>query len=244
MTTPARPTASHLSGDNSVDVVISVLNGVSHIQQAADSALDQVGIDTRLFIVDGGSTDGTPEFVRSWNDPRVTLVAERGHLGPGEARNIGAELGSARWLTFLDSDDLWPRARTWQMLAAIDDPAQDIAVGHMLTFPDGAQIDLTGAYDVADTPLAAVIGGTMFSRDLYGRVGGFDINLSIGEFVDWMARARSAGLREVPVPIVALLRRSHASNASRVRRKDVGDYLTVAVRHRSRQRQQQEAGEH
>jgi hypothetical protein len=45
-------------------------------------------------------------------------------------------------------------------------------------------------------------------------VGFFDPALRIGDFVDWCARARDAGLKEEIVQRVLLRRRIHGSNLS------------------------------
>lgn len=218
-----------------VDVVISVLNGRPFLEQAVRSVLDQEGVRTRVFVVDGGSTDGTVDLVRSWNDSRVYLQTDDGRrLGTGEARNVGARLGDAEWLSFIDADDLWPLGRTKKLLAGIEDADSQMAVGHMLTFNHGSDVTPDREYEVGDTPLATVVGGVMFTRRLFERIGDLDEDLRVGEFVDWMARARSAGVAEVPVPTVALLRRNHDANISRSRQSDYSDYLRLLVRHRER----------
>jgi hypothetical protein len=55
-------------------------------------------------------------------------------------------------------------------------------------------------------------GGLLATSRSLELVGAFDCNLVLGEFVDWIARAREIGLREAAVPDVVLHRRVHASN--------------------------------
>lgn len=220
-----------------LDVVIPVLNGLPFLRAAVDSALEQTGMDVSVFVVDDGSTDGTVAAVRSWNLPQVTLIDGLGHSGIGRVRNVGARLGQAPWLGFLDADDLWPRMRSARLVSAIADPAAEIAVGRMLPFRDGTGVDLEVDHPTAGTPPAHLAGGTLFSRELFTKVGGMDESLRVGEFVDWIARARSLGLREVDVDTVSLLRRIHPHNTSRTRQDEYRrDYLQLIKEHRRRSR--------
>ena len=219
-----------------LDVVIPVYNGRRHIAAAIRSALDQDGFDARVFVVDGNSTDGTPDEVRSMDDDRITLVSDVGRIGIGEARNVGARLGSSPWLTFLDADDLWPRRRTVPLLAAIVDPTNDIAIGHMIIFNDGDEPSLNVDIEPGDSPIATIAGGILFSRALFYAVGEFPEDLGVGEFIEWMARARARGVVEKYVPVVALLRRYHETNTTRTRQHEFSDYLTVIARRRAAHR--------
>ena len=68
--------------------------------------------------------------------------------------------------------------------------------------------------------------------DLVGPLNG---DLRVGEYVDWLSRARDFGVKEVPVPIVSLFRRRHEKNTSRIRRKDYStDVFKIIHEHRSR----------
>lgn len=218
-----------------VDVVISAFNAAAHIQDAVASALAQRQVEVQVFVVDGGSTDNTATLVAANADPRVHLINDGTYRNVCEARNLGVARGDGEWICYLDADDLWPQDRTAELLAAITDPAQQIAYGHMLTFPDGAAVNTQTVYPPGDSPLGPAVGTAVFSRTIYQRVGELDESLRMGEFVDWMARARNLGFDEVPVPIVALLRRAHANNTTRDLPSGAQDYLRVVAAHMARQ---------
>ena len=223
-----------------VDVVISAYNAAAHIEEAVTSALAQRGVEVQVFVVDGGSADETPALVAANPDPRVHLINDGLYLNTCEARNLGVACGNAPWICYLDADDLWPQDRTATLLTAITDPSQQIAYGHMLTFPDGAAVDTTTVYPPGDSPLGPAVGTAVVSRSIYERVGGLDESLRMGEFVDWMARARSLGFEDVPVAVVALLRRAHANNTTRDLPSGAADYLRVVAAHMARQQARDE----
>lgn len=228
-------TQSHVPAH--IDVVIPVLNGQDFVGDSVRSVLAQDGVVTRAFVVDAGSTDATVATVQAMADPRVTLLHGYGPLMSGAARNSGVSSTTAPWLAFLDADDLWPRHRSARLLAALTETPDAITIGHMVTFADGAAPDLAADMDPTGREPALLAGGGLMHRETFERVGPFDPDLRVGEFIDWVARSRSLGIREITVPTVSLLRRNHSANTSRTRQQDYGaGYLQIALRHRARQR--------
>ena len=88
------------------DVVISLYNKERFIGAAIESVLAQTYDDWRLFIVDDGSVDDGPKVVERYRDPRLRLIRQA-NQGVGPARNRGMSEGSAKWIAFLDADDVW-----------------------------------------------------------------------------------------------------------------------------------------
>ena len=88
-------------------VVMPAHNAVSTIGAAIASALAQNRADLELLVVDDGSTDGTADEVRRFaTDPRVRLLTQP-QAGPGAARNAAFGRATGRYVSMLDSDDLW-----------------------------------------------------------------------------------------------------------------------------------------
>lgn len=73
------------------------------LRQTVDSVMSQVGVDYEHIFVDGGSTDGTLEYLRGLsNAPRI-LEGVGG--GIAKAMNAGAKLARGDYLCHLHSDD-------------------------------------------------------------------------------------------------------------------------------------------
>jgi glycosyltransferase involved in cell wall biosynthesis len=79
--------------------------------EAIQSIREQTDDGICCIVVDGGSTDGTEEYLQELNAEWLTpIIRERTH-GVSNARNVGLEAASERYVMFLDSDDLlYPRA--------------------------------------------------------------------------------------------------------------------------------------
>src|SRR5947209_2263946 len=89
----------------STSAVIPVRNGAEYIADAIRSVLDQTAPPLECLVIDDGSTDATPEIVRSFGT-RVAYVCQS-HAGVSAARNHGARRARGELVAFLDHDDVW-----------------------------------------------------------------------------------------------------------------------------------------
>lgn len=91
-------------------IVMPVLNSEQYIGSAIESVLGQTFGDFELLISDDGSTDSTVEVAsrHANRDKRVRLLRRTQGTGPGGNRNFALSRARASWVSFLDSDDLWP----------------------------------------------------------------------------------------------------------------------------------------
>src|SRR2546430_15016306 len=100
-------TRANTLGEPLVSVVLPTLNGARFIGSSIASCLAQTYENFELIVVDGGSTDGTPDIVRSISDRRVRLVFQHGNVNrlPG-GLNTGLAGAAGGWLTWTPGDDL------------------------------------------------------------------------------------------------------------------------------------------
>lgn len=99
-----------------VSVVIPLYNGMKYINEALDSVHQQTYPKIEIVISDGGSTDGSREWLENLNDALVI----KGYLeqGSGAAANWthACELSSGNYVKLLCQDDLlYPHALELQV---------------------------------------------------------------------------------------------------------------------------------
>ncbi len=95
-----------MSHEPLVSVVIPAYNAVAFIDASVGSALSQTAGDMEVIVVNDGSTDGTPDRLRSLNDPRLIVIAQT-HQGLASALNTGIASVRGAYIGFLDADDVW-----------------------------------------------------------------------------------------------------------------------------------------
>lgn len=87
-----------------VSIIIPAYNASEFIAETLDSALAQNYPDVEIIVIDDGSTDATPELLKSYGT-RIQ-VSRQPNAGQAAARNHGARLARGELLLFLDNDDL------------------------------------------------------------------------------------------------------------------------------------------
>ena len=116
-----------------VSVVIPTFNRAELLGRALDSVLQQIDPVHEVIVVDDGSSDGTPEIVRSYmaRDARVRYIRQN-RAGAPAARNLGIAAASGTLIAFQDSDDVWDLNFTSSLLPYHDRPGV-IAFSSMCT---------------------------------------------------------------------------------------------------------------
>lgn len=92
-----------------ISIVMPAYNCEKYIGQAIDSVLMQTYTNWELLVINDASTDSTEEIVKRKQklNPKIYLYSNNVNLGVSKTRNIGIELANAKWIAFLDSDDMW-----------------------------------------------------------------------------------------------------------------------------------------
>ena len=92
-----------------VSIITPTYNSEKFIIETIQSVQKQSYPDWEMIIVDDCSTDNTVSIVSaiSKNDSRIRFFQLEENLGTGVARDLALSKATGRYITFLDSDDLW-----------------------------------------------------------------------------------------------------------------------------------------
>jgi glycosyltransferase involved in cell wall biosynthesis len=103
-----------------VAVVIPAYNAAATIDGTIRSVRAQTHTRLEILIVDDGSSDATPEIVRSHlaADSRIRLLRQA-NGGVASARNRGWNDAAAELIAFIDADDLWAADKIEKQLVAL-----------------------------------------------------------------------------------------------------------------------------
>jgi len=187
-------------------VVIPTYNRARYLPDAINSALQQDCDSLQILIIDDGSTDDTEQVLARFGD-RITYVKQP-NQGAATARNHGLRLARGRYISFLDSDDVWlpdkmSRERevfdTYEEVDAIGSDAESWQEGELLfeRWPTFRQVESVTkvSYDPAYTIPAPTLTVTrqILDRMKHSRSGPFDSSMETHEDLDFIIRLFNVG---------------------------------------------------
>ncbi len=227
------------TSSSKVSVGVTAYNCEQYLAEAIQSVLDQDQRDLEVVVVIDASPDGCLEIAKSFEPSGVRVIAHPINQGIGAARNTAISAFSGDYFCFLDGDDVWPENHVTLLLAALNgQQGCDLAFGMVEQFisPELSQAAKARLRCPTDIVPAMVAGGMLASRSIYDRVGSYDADLVVGEFVDWFMRVSDAGFSHRVLPDVVLRRRIHGRNHSLANKGHGNGYAQLLKRSLDRKR--------
>jgi glycosyltransferase involved in cell wall biosynthesis len=205
-----------------VSIVIPCHNAGWWVADAIHSALAQTHTPAEVVVVDDGSTDLSPDIIKSFQG-RIVFECVH-HRGAPAARNIGWQLAKGEFIHFLDADDiLFPSCLSRKIRLALNKGADVVYSGGF--FYD-VQAN-AGIYEPQSHPgesgadtVAHIIANTLVTSQLLCRrtsldaVGGFDERFLKGQEHDLLFRLACRGIKFAYLPEALSLNRIHHNPSS------------------------------
>lgn len=197
-----------------VSVVIAARNAERYLRDALDSVMAQTYDRHETIVVDGHSTDGTADIVRSFSGVRHAMQKGSGFA---VAWNEGIDAAQGDLVALLDSDDIWTRDKLALQVARLqEEPRVDCVLGHLRFFlggdgppPPSFRPELLASAHPGHMP-----GALLARRAVFETVGRFGASWEIASDVDWFARLKDSGTPVAMLPNVLLHKRVHDANLS------------------------------
>ncbi len=89
-----------------ISVIMPVHNGEKYLREAVDSILSQTFSDFELLIIDDGSTDSTPDIIKSIDDERIVYLKNESNMGISHSLNRGIAASKGKYIARMDADDI------------------------------------------------------------------------------------------------------------------------------------------
>jgi len=202
-----------------LSILTVTYNSLTTLKDAYASLCAQTYTQWEWIVQDGGSTDGTLEWLKSLSDARVNWVSEKDH-GIYDALNKAVGRASGEWIGLLHSDDLYPNNDVLQVVVAA--MAGNDAIYGDLKYVQAADVTkvLRHWQSEAFAPTLLRKGWmpphpTLFLRkEVYAKVGGFDTRYRIAADYDFILRVfRTPNLKIHYLPQVLMLMRQGGASS-------------------------------
>ena len=184
-------------------IIIPLYNKGDYIVNTVQSVLQQSFSDFELIVVNDGSTDNGPEFLKEIEDSRLILINKE-NGGVSSARNAGISKASGDWITFVDADDiLYPFALETYEYVIQNYPGYDFIVAatdqSQKKYPSTNEIRIIEDYDYENAVSYAKHGFSLVNTDcvcirrtLLEKIGYFNEEYTHGEDQDLWKRLSEA----------------------------------------------------
>lgn len=88
----------------SFSIIVPVYNKSRYLKDCIDSILAQSHTNFEIIAINDGSTDNSLDILNSYDDSRLKIVTVK-NGGVSRARNLGIDLATKEYITFVDADD-------------------------------------------------------------------------------------------------------------------------------------------
>ncbi|MCD0458884.1 glycosyltransferase family 2 protein [Roseiconus lacunae] len=176
-----------------ISVIVPSFNVIETIPRALDSVVSQVGASYEIVVADGGSTDGTAEYLSS-QQGRLRWIPGP-DAGQSDAMNKGMQIAQGDVWVFLNADDEFLPGTFGRVAEAFEANADaNMVIGGLRVvrsdhtrdcYPKLSAMSLVG--EAGDWPYNPVC---YFARkELVQRIGPFPLSLHYAMDYWWLLRA-------------------------------------------------------
>lgn len=134
-----------------VSVITVCLNAANVIEGTILSVLKQTHTDIEYIVVDGGSTDGTVDVIRKYQDRIAHFISEP-DKGIYDAMNKGVDLATGEWINYMNAGDCFASNTVVEEMMIGTNLDCDVIFGNTILVRGNHQLASKGRYLENDFP--------------------------------------------------------------------------------------------
>jgi len=185
------PVRKELRKHPKISIVLPTYNGMKYIQKSIDSCLNQTYKNIELIIVDDGSTDDTPEIIKSYRDKRIKYLRHKKNKGLPYALNTGFSNATGEYLTWTSDDNSYDEKAVEKMLTFLGNRKCQFVYCDFYRF-DGKNPGTLRKVTLPDIPVLKKhndIGSCfLYSKKIKETIGSYDNDVTLAEDYDYWIR--------------------------------------------------------
>lgn len=175
-----------------VSIITVVYNGAQHIEQAIKSVLGQDYSNIEYILIDGGSTDGTTDIIKKYQEEIAYWVSEK-DTGIYNAMNKGLRSSKGEIIAILNADDYYYPSTIKDVVDHFQKTNADIVYGNLTKFRTIASkeyfVDITPDIEMMQSRMGIFHPSTFIKKEVYNQVGYFDEKYKLSADYDFILKA-------------------------------------------------------
>jgi glycosyltransferase involved in cell wall biosynthesis len=187
-----------------ITVITVVYNAVSLVEDTIKSVISQRYDDVEYILVDGGSTDGTVDIIKSYEKNIAHWVSES-DKGIYDAMNRAIDMASGDWINFLNAGDTFFSEYSVEQMVANLSCSVSVVYGDSM-IKDGTHLFVARAKQMSPTNLIFWGTRTVCHQAMFVRRSvcvHYNIKYILKAELDWYFELleRGAQVKYVPMPV-------------------------------------------
>ena len=206
-----------------VTVAVPSFNQGQFLEDCLASIFSQ-NVAVEVFVADGGSTDETLDVLQPWK-PRLLGWRSRHDEGQTAAINEGIGCGTARYVAWLNSDDIYLPGGLAALIGALEaHPSASMVYGRVWNVDENLRrLKRISTEPFHRSRMAArcIVSqpGTLIRRTAWEAIGGADASLSMSMDYDLWWRLSQVGSGPIYVDEDVAANRDHEKTKTNTRRR-------------------------
>ena len=108
---------SNILNQISVDIILPNYNSSQYVEETLNSIISQSFKKWSLLIVDDNSDDKTKNILKKYHsNNKIKIIWLKKNKGAGFCRNLAIRNSNAKYIAFIDSDDIWEKEKLSRQL--------------------------------------------------------------------------------------------------------------------------------
>ena len=182
-----------------ISIITPSYNQVEFLERTILSVLNQNYPNLEYIIIDGGSTDGSIEIIKKYEN-RITYWVSEKDLGQSNAINKGIKIATGDWIGWQNSDDVYTLNAFHDLSLCINKNIdKNLFIGNV-TLIDSNDIFIRELNYVKPTYLSLIAEGMVLTnqaafwkRDIHNQIGDLNENLHYAFDFEWFLRVAKIG---------------------------------------------------
>ena len=135
-----------------ISVLMSVYNHEAWLKKSIESIIYQTFSDFELIIINDGSTDGSLNIIKSYNDCRIKLISNEKKLGLPKSLNRGLKICKSKIIARMDADDISMKNRLEKQFKYLKKNKDVDVLGGQVLYIDkkGKKMDFSHEYPISN----------------------------------------------------------------------------------------------